>query len=345
MTQRSVRFSFFSQSRFSSYRCRLVRGVERRPVARLLDRHRRRRRARRRHLRLRGRRYRRARGHRPHAGIESLRRGDLRRATGQRDVRAKRPADVHDATFGFSSPVPGATFECQLVAWGERDRWQPCDPDTGATYTVSGDGLWNFEVRGIDPVSGDESDPPRDPTADRRRYGADILGVESATDDDEQRRCRVRLHAAGVGERRPELLRRRRRHVRLLGQHLRRTQPAPGLPHLSLQARDLLGTTRTTNVTWTIDRTPPTVVLVTKPKAFVTSTFATFGFSSDEEPGHVRVPCRCLRGDALLTLLDARTFRRTAPTASPCVPWIRPDNVHCPQPGTGRSTWFDRSSR
>ncbi len=71
------------------------------------------------------------------------------------------PPELTDATtvsFGFSSQTQGATFECSLVPSGQADLWSPCDPSAGATYGPLTDGTYAFKVVAID-ASG-PSDPP-----------------------------------------------------------------------------------------------------------------------------------------------------------------------------------------
>ena len=66
-----------------------------------------------------------------------------------------------DAAFSFSSPVAGATFECRLSALGEpAPGWSGCDAATGVTYAALAEGAWNFEVRALDPVTQTKSQPP-----------------------------------------------------------------------------------------------------------------------------------------------------------------------------------------
>jgi hypothetical protein len=285
VAKRTVGFSFFSQSRFSTYRCRLVRGTDPDPW------------------------------HDCSTGVDVV--GGLDdgsyvfevAGTDERGITDLTPASrafrvvtssgppvsvtagpsgpqtSHEATFGFSSSVSVGGYECRLVPWGGLADWRSCDPATGAAYSAVGDGTWDFQVRAIDPVSGEWSDPPatrllivddmgptfavwqRPPTttaATDASFGVTPLetisgGLRCSVDGGATSDCSDGTFAVH--------------------------ELAPGLHTFSVDARDLLGSTRTTVLTWTVDRTPPVVAIVTKPKAFVASRAATFGFSSDETPG------------------------------------------------------------
>jgi len=82
-------------------------------------------------------------------------------ATPDITIRSGPPLQGQDGNpvFRFSSSVPGATFECRLAEWAATAAWGACDP-TDTTYGPLAEGFWQFQVRAVDPNTGDTSDPP-----------------------------------------------------------------------------------------------------------------------------------------------------------------------------------------
>ena len=66
-----------------------------------------------------------------------------------------------DLAFSFSSTAANASFECRLSLVGEPvSDWGPCDPASGSSYSGLADGRWSFEVRARDPQTQVWSAPP-----------------------------------------------------------------------------------------------------------------------------------------------------------------------------------------
>jgi arylsulfatase A-like enzyme len=62
-------------------------------------------------------------------------------------------------SFTYASDVIDATFECRLSDWVRTAPWESC-PVEGSSYGPLADGVWEFQVRAVDPISGSVSDPP-----------------------------------------------------------------------------------------------------------------------------------------------------------------------------------------
>ena len=64
-----------------------------------------------------------------------------------------------DVTFTYTSDVGGVTFECRLSRWVRTAPWQGCS-SAGSIYSSLADGIWEFQVRAVDPNGGIVTDPP-----------------------------------------------------------------------------------------------------------------------------------------------------------------------------------------
>jgi len=217
-------------------------------------------------------------------------------------------------SFSFSSPVAGATFECAFDRLGAPYlTWRPCDPATGAVLYEPAPGWWSFQVRAADPVTGQVTDPPAEALVRVDRTGPRMTFVErpgaattatSATVSfipDEPTRgpvvCRLRGRA-------PVDCSRGRFHANHLG---------PGRHLLQIRASDEAGNTATTELAWTVDREAPDARFLLHPRRRSDQPAASFLLG----------PSRF--GGGFLCRLDGRPFMvcPRAPTFSEL-----PDGVH-----------------
>jgi arylsulfatase A-like enzyme len=278
---RVATFTYFSQSRFSTYECRLTRnGVagawrvcngESAVEGSLLD------------------------GDYIFevAGTDEFGSSDPTPAARAFSVRRTGPAvsiDTHPPrqqtssrlSFGFSSPVSGATFECRLTEVGMAGAWIPCDAGNRASYNVPSDGLWNFQVRATNPSTLAVTDPPA-----ARLVRVDTMGP-----------------IAELSARPPVVSRSSSATFRFFGSEAARATITCGLDSepptvcasgsyvasglsdgshtLSITYTDLLGNQDATSVTWTVDTTEPTASFVRTPGRFSADVVPLFKLGSDE---------------------------------------------------------------
>jgi N-acetylglucosamine-6-sulfatase len=284
--QRFAAFTFFSQSRFATYRCRLVRAgiadpwhdcstgsdvvgglpdggyvfevegvdetgaIDRTPAARAFR-------------------------------VVTSSGPDVSVTTGPPATQKSR-----NVTFGFGSSTPGATFECRMAVWDRVGTWAPCDAAAGASYTGLQDGLWRFEVRAIDPVSGEHSAPPGG-----RLVRIDNLGPAFTFSKRPPRVTAAKSAKfafapleATTGQLTCTLD--GRPSVDCSAGSWRVTGLRPGTHAFSVAGRDLLGNARSGVVTWSVDRAAPAITLSGAPPALATTGSATFRFSSTEAPAY-----------------------------------------------------------
>ncbi len=205
-----------------------------------------------------------------------------------------------NASFTFASGAAGATFECRLSAvGGPAGDWSGCDRTTGVNYAELAEGAWYFEVRAVDPATQAKSQPPagwlfrvdttgpgfalaRGPRSFTSSSDADLRfvpteGVAGAIscrlDGGRASDCSAgRISASGLAK----------------GPHV-----------LRVAAQDGLGNRGETYFTWTVDVGAPKVRLARHPERFTPSTIATFRLWSRTDPalflctldGMVLMPC------------------------------------------------------
>jgi arylsulfatase A-like enzyme len=185
-------------------------------------------------------------------------------------------------SFGFSSPVSGATFECRLAKVGSTSTWSPCDPSTGASYTAGSDGLWNFEVRATDPSTLAVTDPPAarlvevdnmGPLAELSARPPVVSSSSSATFGFFPSETALPRITCGLDGATPV--------VCSSGSYV-----ASGLsdgPHtLSITFTDPLGNEDSTSVTWTVDTARPTASFVKTPARNSADSVPMFKLGSSE---------------------------------------------------------------
>jgi arylsulfatase A-like enzyme len=183
------------------------------------------------------------------------------------------------ATFRYSSSTAGAAFQCRLVLWGGTGPWQPC-AGSGITYNSLSDGLWSFEVRAVDTL-GAVSRPPA-----HWLFNIDSTGPKMIFDSAPN--PRTQSSAARFVFHPDEAIRGITTCALDGGTPIDCTNgsfDAPGLPAgshtLVVRATDKSGTIGLTSFSWTIDRTRP-LVTINGPSGTTSSTTATFTLSANE---------------------------------------------------------------
>jgi arylsulfatase A-like enzyme len=283
-TSRVAAFTFFSPSRFSTYRCRLIRDGtpdvwhacdgQSDVIGGLPD------------------------GDYVFqvAGVDELGNVDATPAARSFTVGSSGPAvsiDAHppaaqssgSAAFGFSSTVSGAKFECRLSLWdGSEGDWVPCGSETVSTYPDLTEGRWSFEVRAQDPASGNWSQPPAEWLVDVDITGPSFAMAQGPLSLTSSRSADIRLIPLEAVK--GTVLCRLGGNALVDCSHGRFT--VTGLtkgPHtLRVTASDALGNTASTSFTWVVDFGVPRVRFDRSPDRFTSSTTAAFRLSSRSDP-------------------------------------------------------------
>ena len=214
-----------------------------------------------------------------------------------------------ELAFGFSSPLKGATFECRLAKLGADASWSPCDPAAGASYTADSDGLWNFEVRATDPSTLAVTDPPAarlvsvdnaGPSAELSARPPVVSGSSSATfrffpSEAARATSTCRLDGGTA--------------VACSSGSYTASGLTDGSHTLAIVLRDLLANRSATTVTWTVDTSAPTASFVRKPARNSAEAIPVFKLGSSEP----RFAFRCqMDGDPVLPCATLATYRTLA---------------------------------
>ena len=283
-TSRIAAFTFFSPSRFSTYRCRLIRDGtpeawhvcdgESDIIGGLAD------------------------GDYVFevVGTDEFGNVDPTPASRSFTVRSSGPAvsiDAHppsaqssgSAAFGFSSPVAGANLECRLSLWGgSAGAWAPCQSEAVATFTGLTEGWWSFEVRAQDPVTQSWSAPPAESLVHVDTTGPSFEMAQGPLSPTSSRSADLRFVPLEAVQ--GAVLCRLDGHSAVDCSHGRFT--VTGLtkgPHtLRVTASDALGTIASTNFTWSVDFGPPGIRIARSPDRFTPSTTAVFRLWSRNDP-------------------------------------------------------------
>ena len=185
------------------------------------------------------------------------------------------PVNSTSATFGFSSPEEGATFECSL----DSATWSSCS--STKTYSSLADGSYTFYVRAKDgPGNRDPSPASRSWTVDTNAPNTTISGGHAGTvkstsvsfelsSGESGSTFECRLDDAAWGDCESPVA-----HSGL----------ADGSHTFSARATDAAGNIDPTpdSRTWTVDTTPPDTLAGTGPGGTEASSSASFTFSSDD---------------------------------------------------------------
>jgi arylsulfatase A-like enzyme len=231
-------------------------------------------------------------------------------ATGP-DVRIDSAPPVHTKenilSFTFSSQTPDVTFECQLAEMGTAGEWEPCDPLTGITYDPVGEGRWLFQVRAVDPAS-EATDPPAawlvhvDLTgpgmifleSPRRRWASTEADFRFVSNESVDGAITCKLDAGAWTD--------------CSGGTYSAAGLAEGSHALQVRATDELGTLGTTKLRWTVDHTPP-VLTLTGPSEYTSATHADFVITHNEV---------LAKADGLTCALDGLNLVEDAQVLSVC---------------------------
>ncbi|MGZ6545118.1 MAG: sulfatase-like hydrolase/transferase [Actinomycetota bacterium] len=277
-----VAFTFFSPSRFSTYRCRLVRDGVADPwhacdgqsdeIGGLPD------------------------GSYTFevAGQDEFGAVDPTPATRSFTIRSSGPPvsiDAHppaaqrggDLAFAFSSSMAGASFECRLVPQeGPVPDWSPCSGTT--SYHGLAEGRWSFDVRALDPATQAVSRPPAAWVVDVDRTGPSFVVAQGPRNPTSSRVASFRfVPTEGV----PGTV-----TCRLDGgpgidcsQGVFTTSALTKGSHtLRISASDTLSNPGGTDVTWVVDLGPPLVKILGHPHRFTSTADARFRLSSKTDP-------------------------------------------------------------
>jgi arylsulfatase A-like enzyme len=298
-SSRMAAFTFFSPSRFSTYRCRLTLddapgGWHECPgqsavFGGLVD------------------------GHYIFevAGIDEFGDADTTPASRSFSVTSSGPAvtiDSHpsaaqtgrNVAFSFASTVANAAFECRITAIGSPvSDWASCDPASGARYTELADGRWSFEGRDKDPQTQAWSTPPAEWLVRVDTAGPAFLLADRPADRTSSRGADFRFVPAEAIEGSIS--------CRLDGRPTRDcsegTFSVTGLRNgehtLRITASDALGNIGRSNVVWTVDIGPPRIRLTRSPERFTSVPIADFRLWTKTDPslflcsfdGSTTMPC------------------------------------------------------
>jgi arylsulfatase A-like enzyme len=190
-----------------------------------------------------------------------------------------------DASFRFSSPVPGATLECKMaVVTGPPVDWAPCDAATGANYTDLADGAWSFEVRAQDPVSHAWSEPPAGWLVKIDRQGPTFATAEAPPPATSSRNATLRV-VPGEAIAGPVSCRLDGRAAADCSSGVfTATRLKNGAHIVRIVATDTLGNVGETDVDWVVDVGPPKVRIRVRPDPFTTDSVVRFRFWSKTDP-------------------------------------------------------------
>jgi hypothetical protein len=205
--------------------------------------------------------------------------------------------------FSFSSPTPGVTFECRIALLGDESMvWAPCDATSGALYPALEPGWWSFEVRATDPATGAVTDPPSEALLNVDRAGPQmtlaehpplVTAVPSSTFaflSDEATAGAIRCRLDG------------QRTVDCSSAVFRVHDLGPGDHELRILAVDEVGNKGLTTFEWTVDHTRPELRIEDAPQAYSKETFVTFSLRRlSSEGGYV---CRL---DEMPSMLCSQT--------------------------------------
>jgi arylsulfatase A-like enzyme len=189
---------------------------------------------------------------------------------------------ARSAAFTYESASPNVQFQCRLVPWNTEVPWAPCDP-SGASFTDLADGGYRFDVRARDATD-EVSDPAAGwffrvdttgptvafsiaPAVNTRRDSASFRFEPEETIAGSVT-CAIDGRAVGCSKGRVSL-----------------PQVGVGSHTLAVKATDLAGNTGTTEYLWTVDRSGPEVGILDAPRKLSSDPVAAFNLWSNESPG------------------------------------------------------------
>jgi arylsulfatase A-like enzyme len=229
-----------------------------------------------------------------------------------------------DAAFSFSSPLAGATFECRLSTLSEpapsepAPGWSGCGATNGATYAALADGAWNFEVRALDPATQTKSQPPASWLLRVDTTGPGFVLAQGPRSSTSSREADLRFvpteGVSGTTSCRMD----GGRALDCSAGRFSVSGLAKGVHTLRVAAHDALGNEGETFFTWTVDVGAPKARLARYPDPFTTSTIATFRLWSRTDPALFLCT---LDGMALMPCDDENVFGPLAEGRHSLVMW------------------------
>ena len=279
---RSAAFTFFSPSRFSTYRCRMIRDATADPwhecngqfdaVGNLSD----------------------GAYRFEVAGIDEAGRADPTPASRTFTITGSGPPvsvgghppaaqTSGNVNFSYSSPIAGATFECRLSpARGPRAVWETCSGST--SYQDLADGVWNFEARAQAPGTQTWTAPPSGWLVRVDRTGPAFALAEKPANFTPSHAAQL-LFVPTEGIRGAITCRLDGGRGTDCSDGTFSVSGLPkGLHTLRIIAVDALGNVGVTTFTWTIDFGAPKVRIAKRPDPFTSIAEATFRWSSNSDP-------------------------------------------------------------
>ncbi len=197
------------------------------------------------------------------------------------------PAEAQQSgtlSFGFGSQTADVTFDCALQPLGGQPVFIPCDPASGITYGPLADGDWDFQVRATDPSSGLTTSPPAEWLTHVDNAGPRIIfdvpsGASGYTQASTTFKADFHSDEPTVGDVTCTM------DGAPLGcalQHVSLTRLRQGLHSLAVTATDAVGNVGVTTFTFTVDTRAPIVSITSGPADPTNLTSARFTFSANE---------------------------------------------------------------
>jgi hypothetical protein len=279
---RVAAFTYFSPSRFSTYRCRLIRGAVADPwhacngqaaaIGNLSD------------------------GDYTFEvfGIDEAGRVDATPAArsftiassgppvsiGAHPAPAQRSGDV---SFAFSSPLVGAAFECRLSrAVGPRADWQACSGS--ASYQDLEDGMWSFEVRGQASGTGTWTSPPAEWLVRVDRAGPAFVLAQGPASITPSKAARLLFVPTEGVDGAVTCRLDRRKATDCSDGSFSASGLRKGVHTVRVSAADALGNVGVTTFTWTVDFGAARARIAKRPERFTSVAEATFRLWSRSDP-------------------------------------------------------------
>ncbi|MGZ5298193.1 MAG: sulfatase-like hydrolase/transferase [Actinomycetota bacterium] len=188
-----------------------------------------------------------------------------------------------DLSFSFSSPVAGATFGCRLSpAFGPRADWGPCSGST--SYQDLEDGAWSFEVRAQAPGTLTWTSPPAGWLVHVDRTGPAFLLAQGPGNFTSSHGAQLRFIPT-EGVQGAITCRLNGGKGTDCGDGRFSISGLPkGIHTVRVTAADALGNVGVTTFTWTIDFGAPKVRIAKRPDRFTSIAEATFRLWSRSDP-------------------------------------------------------------
>jgi hypothetical protein len=186
------------------------------------------------------------------------------------------------ASFTYASSMPDVQFQCRLIPWGGEAPLFPCDP-AGVTFDGLVDGSYRFEVLARDPASGASSDPAagwffRIDNAGPTVAFSTAPPATTSWQDTVLGFAPLEATKGGFACTLDDLL------VDCTKGSLRVDRLRAGEHTLQVSATDLSGNVGVTSYSWRVDRSAPKVFIVEGPTRTTDQTTAAFNLRSSANP-------------------------------------------------------------